>query len=84
MTEIEILKKLARAARREDVPHVDVSPRVLAGIGAPEDDLNRCLAWIAGLSAVAAVPATILALQTLEILSDPFREFFAAYGGILL
>jgi len=84
MNELDILKKLASAARREEVPHVDVCQRVLAVISAPEDELNRCLAWIAGLSAAAAIPATILAFQTLEVMSDPLREFFSAFGGILL
>jgi hypothetical protein len=84
MTELEILRKLASAARREEVPHVDVCQRVLASISTPEDELNRCLAWIAGLSAAAAVPAAILAFQAVEIMSDPLREFFSAFGGILL
>lgn len=84
MNEIDILKRLASAARREEVPHVDVSQRVLASISAPEDEMNRCLAWIAAFSAAAAVPATVVAVQTLEVLSDPLREFFSAFGGILL
>ncbi len=84
MTELEILKKLASAARREDVPQVDVCQRVLASLGTPEDELNRCLAWIAGLSAAAAVPAAIVAFQALEVMSDPLRELFSAFGGIVL
>ncbi len=84
MNELEILKKLSSASRREDVPRVDVCQRVLACIGTPEDEMNRYLAWIAGLSAAAAVPATILAVQALEIMSDPLREFFSPFGGILL
>ena len=84
MTELEILRKLASAARREKVPHVDVCQKVLASLNTSEDELNHCLAWIAGLSAAAAVPATILAFQTLEVMSDPLRELFTAYGGTLL
>lgn len=84
MTELEILKRLASAARREGVPHVDVSRSVLYSLDTAEDEFDRCLAWMAAVSVAAALPVTALAFRTLEALTDPLGDLFSAFGGMIL
>ena len=84
MNEITILEKLASAARGEEVPEVDVSRKVLAALSEPEEDLNRPLAWIAGLSFAAAVPAVLFAFFVLDVRTDPLEELLSTFGGMML
>ena len=76
MNELELLKKLATAAKREDVPLPDVSARVLATLKIQETPSLGPLAWVAGGAVVVAVPVVILAVLALETLNDPFLSFF--------
>ncbi len=84
MSELDILQKLVSTARREEIPEVDVTARVLATLSAPEDDVNRPLAWIAGLSFAGALPVTAMAFSALEALRDPLEEIFSTFGGLIL
>jgi hypothetical protein len=71
MKELDILRKLGAAAAREDVPRVSVRPHFVQVPPAAEDDFNRPLVWIAGLSSAMALPAIILALYALDTWTDP-------------
>jgi hypothetical protein len=84
MNEVQILRKLASAARREPVPNVCVCNRVLNALDDSGDELDRYLAWIAGFSAAAAVPAGILAVYILEVVTDPVGQLFSVFGGMML
>ena len=74
MSELDILQKLVSTARRVDVPDVDVTTKVLAALSVPEEDLNRPLAWIAGLSFAGALPVMVMTLSILEAIGDPLDK----------
>jgi hypothetical protein len=84
MNELEILRKLSEAAKREKIPEVDVSKRVVAILGAREPGTDRSLAWIAGLTATAAVPIAFMAFQALDYLTDPLVQVLADFKWVTL
>jgi hypothetical protein len=84
MNELELLKKLGSAAQREEVPEVDVSRRVLAALAAPEDDLSRSLAWIAGVSFAVSVIVAVIAFYDAASWMDPLRDIFFSFGDLTL
>lgn len=72
MNELDILRKLAAAADREQAPEVSVSSEVIAAISAAQDEQNdRPLMWIAGLASAAALTACVLAVQSFDLWLDP-------------
>jgi len=84
MNEIEYLEGLASAARREDVPQVDVSGRVTAMLRERVEDSVRPLAWVASLSFAAALPVAIVAYQILETSMDPLLVVFQMAPWVVL
>ncbi len=84
MNELEILKKLSRAAKREKIPEVNVSKRVVAILSAQEPESDKSWAWIAGLTATAAVPVAFLALQAMDYLTDPLVQVLADFKWVTL
>ena len=63
MNEMELLRKLAVAAKRERVPTVDVSRKMAALLSTPPEEWDSSLAWLGGLSLAAALPAVIMAFM---------------------
>jgi hypothetical protein len=84
MNEMELLRKLAVAARREQVPAVDVSTKMATLLSARQDEWDSALAWIAGLSLAAALPAVIVAVYALDAWTDPLHTLFFNLGGMLI
>jgi hypothetical protein len=71
----DLIRKLARRARREAPPRVDVSDRVMAAVYAlPHNGraLTDPLAWVAAASAVAAVVVLAMASGYGDSWSDAF------------
>jgi hypothetical protein len=83
MNELDMLRKLAAVARNEPVPPVDVSRSVIARLSVRQDEWNTSLAWVAGLSLAAALPALVIAIYVLETWTDPLQEMFFNLGGLL-
>jgi hypothetical protein len=72
MNELEILRKLAAAANREQTPEVSVSRQVIEAINIAQDEQDdRPLIWIASLASAAALIACILAAQSFDVWLDP-------------
>jgi hypothetical protein len=67
MTKEKLIRRLARRARMEPPPHVDIAGRVMALVVA-EGDAKPAgrdpLTWIAAFSAAAAASVALLALST--------------------
>jgi hypothetical protein len=70
----KLIEQLAARARMEHPPNVDVRDRVMAAVrhGAEVVEFpTAALAWVAGLSAAAALPIAIIALSDWDVISDP-------------
>jgi hypothetical protein len=83
MNHVEIVRKLAAAAEKEQIPEVDVSRSVLARLHTQEEDLARPLAWIAAVSVLAAPAAVFLAFEALEAWNDPLRILFSSFTWMM-
>jgi hypothetical protein len=67
MNEEKLMRRLARRARTEPPPHVDIAGRVIASVLAKGDakPVGRDpLTWVAAFSAAAAASVALLALFT--------------------
>lgn len=84
MNELEILQRLSAAAKRETIPDLDVSNRVIAMLSAQEPETDRSWAWLAGLAAATALPVTFLAFQALDFLTDPLVQVLADFKWVTL
>jgi hypothetical protein len=87
MNEEQKLRQLARVARREPPPRVDVAEQVMARLRRREAQTTaslRPLAWVAVAGATIAVPLAIAAGFAWQHLSDPLLLAFAESGGGLL
>jgi hypothetical protein len=87
MNEEQRLRKLARIARREEPPRVDVAGRVMARLRRREADAAprvNPLAWVAAGSLAVAVPLAIAALYMLQHWTNPLLGLFVESGGGLL
>ncbi|MBI5252460.1 MAG: hypothetical protein HY912_23445 [Desulfomonile tiedjei] len=85
MKELEILKKLAAAANREQAPEVSVSAGIIAVINARDEQADRPLMWIAGLASAAALTVGVLAVQTFDLWLDPaLISAFSLAGWVTL
>lgn len=84
MNEMELLRKLAVAAKRERIPTVDVSRKMSTLLSAPAEEWDSSLAWLAGLSLAAALPAVIVAVYVLDAWTDPLQELFFNLGGMMI
>lgn len=83
MNELDLLRRLALGARKETVPLVDVSDKVMARLSEQPDEWNKSLAWVAALSLAAALPALVAAIYVLETWADPLQDMFFSLGGML-
>jgi len=72
------IQDLARLARREQAPRVDVSRRVAAALraGAKREE-EFSLSWFAGFSAVAAALALVAVVPVHSVWSDPLLSVVA-------
>jgi len=84
MNELEMLQRLAAAAKRQKIPELDVSRRVLAVLSSQEPETDRSWAWIAGLASAAALPVTFLAVHALDFLTDPLVQVLADFKWVTL
>ncbi|MBM3498373.1 MAG: hypothetical protein FJX74_06845 [Armatimonadetes bacterium] len=87
MNEEQKLRRLARIARREEPPRVDVAGRVMARLHRREADEGlgvRPLAWVAVAGAAVAIPLAIAAAYMWQHLTDPLLLAFVEPGGGLL
>ncbi len=79
------IDKLARAARMEETPSLDVSSRVLAAIRGRERAQGYApLQWIAAGSVLAATAMSISIVSLYQTWSDPLNTFFLDLFGWLL
>ncbi len=84
MKETDLLKRLAATANKEPAPETDIVDRVLAALDRDDEDVIRPLAWVAGLSLAAAVPMVVMAVQAIDIFTDPLQGALSAVGWTLL
>ena len=83
MNEDKLLKDLARLARHERVPRVDVTGSVLARIqagdagAAPAAD-QRALAWATGVAVLLAVAGSVVLVPLLGDMTNPVTEILIA------
>lgn len=85
MNELEILRKLAAVAEREQVPEVDVRAAIIAAINAQDEQEDRPLFWIAGFASAAALTACLLAVQSFDLWLDPaLISVFSIAGWVTL
>ena len=87
MNEEQKLRQLARVARREEPPRVDVANRVMARLRRREAEATsgvRPLAWVAVASAAVAIPLAVAGAYTWQHHTDPLLlAFFEPGGGLL-
>jgi hypothetical protein len=83
MNEHELLDRLARAARRESVPEVEVTARVLRSLAAPAPRPDRVFLWMAAGSAAAAAASAIFAFPELQAWADPLAQLVLNLHGIV-
>lgn len=85
MNELEILKKLAAVAGREQVPTVDARAAIIAAINAQDEQEDRPLLWIAGFASAAALTACVLAVESFDLWLDPaLISAFSLAGWVTL
>jgi hypothetical protein len=78
MNETDILKKLGAAARRADVPDVDLTTLRLPTPETDNEITDRPLMWIAACSTAAAAGVWIFAAQAWSQWTDPLTGIFYA------
>jgi hypothetical protein len=83
MNESDLLERLARAARREPVPAIEVADRVLRSIAAPAPRPDRIYAWMAAGSAAAAAASAAIALPAWEAWADPLARLVLNLQGLI-
>jgi hypothetical protein len=87
MTIEDRLRVLARSARNEPPPSVDVADRVVrvllareqAQISLPE----RTWMWMAGLSVAVAATVLVVAIPFYEVWNDPFIEVVETISWVI-
>jgi ferric-dicitrate binding protein FerR (iron transport regulator) len=79
-------ERLARRARDEAVPPLDVTPQVLRrlALGAPDTQTNRTLAIFTLIGAAAAMVALGLTIWTWSNWTDPLGEMFTQTLTVML
>ena len=78
MNELDAFEKLARSARAERHPPVDVAGDVLGAIAAGRPEPSRSIFWAtAAAASVAAAVVAALAVRTWLNWHDPLREIFS-------
>jgi len=79
MDALKIIEKLAKKARKETVPQLDVSQVVMHEINALQHQGNGVLSFefFAGISAVAASIITILSISAWQYIVNPLIQFIA-------
>jgi hypothetical protein len=78
------LDRLARLARAETAPPVNVSARVMAGIEAGPGEEDATLTWIAALSAAAAAAVIFALIPAYQEWSNPMMSLLADLSWGLL
>ncbi len=87
MNEEQRLRQLARVARREQPPRVDVANQVMARLRRREAETApgvSPLAWVAVASATVAIPLAVAGVYVWQHLTDPLLLAFLEPGGGLL
>lgn len=82
MHDLELLERLAAAARREHPPEVDVAARVLTTLALPQPRSDSIFLWMALGSAAAAAACVLVALPAWEALLDPLAQVMIAIQGV--
>jgi len=83
MNELDIIRKLAVAARDETIPQTAVTSGVIAAINGYAEQSDRPLMWIAGLSSLVALAVCVLAVQAFETWPDPSAIPLFAIAGLV-
>jgi len=83
---LKTVETLAALARREPVPPIDVSSRVISRLRQPE---TRDAAWwpmtiFAGGTAVAAGVALFAGLPLIDLFADPWSAWMASSLGVFI
>jgi hypothetical protein len=81
------LRELARSARREPPPSVDVADRVVRILLAREPAFislpERTWMWMAGLSVAVAATVLVVAIPFYEVWNDPFIEVVETISWVI-
>jgi hypothetical protein len=83
MNELDIIRKLALAAKDEPIPQAAVTRGVIAAIDGYAEQSDQPLMWIAGLSSLVALAVCVLAVQTFETWPDPSAIPLFAIAGLV-
>ena len=85
MNEIEFIGKLKIAARREEIPPVDVTRAVTAKLMTTKGEGPwGPLVWVAICASAVALPVSVLALYALDGWTDPILNVFFAFRWVML
>jgi hypothetical protein len=84
MNETELIRKLAIAARSEELPPVDVTRSVLSELMARQDESWNPLVWVAGFASAVALPVGVLAFYVLDGWTDPMLNVFFSFRWVML
>ena len=83
MNRFEQFEHLAKTAREEKVPGLDVTAAVVQRIAAGESEAVWVLAVFGSVSSTAAVVATLLVAWCWSAWTDPLSQFFAQMTLVL-
>lgn len=77
------LERVARVARREPSPRVDVVERVLAALPAPAPHTPRLLLWMTGVAAAAAAGSCAQLFSIVRALRDPLVALVRSSAALI-
>jgi hypothetical protein len=83
MDELEVLRKLSRAARGEEPPRVEVTAEVLRAIARGPERTDPLLLLFAGAAVATAAVFAVLGLQAWRLFSDPCGELLASLTMVM-
>jgi hypothetical protein len=83
MNEEELLRTLARSAKTQPPPAVDVAGAVVQRIRSPRSNADSPLIWMAGLSAAAAAILLVYSVGLWSAWRDPVTELLLSTTPVL-
>jgi len=83
MNELDVLRRLASAARRENPPLIDVSGRVLRAIAVRPERVSRVFFAFAGACSAAAMVVFFLALRAWAAWQDPVNDLVGSFSMVM-
>lgn len=81
--ETTIIRELAKLAREEPVPRVDVTADVMRAIRSEEPRVSPIFVAAAAISAAAAAVIAVFAVQAWSVWQDPVAQLFASVVEVM-